>query len=162
MAEPGFDPWAGMPPAREAELRVFHDDPAQFRLNLQKMRERYLGLTDEQIVMQHAKAPSPANLPLDYFRGVIARVKLGLASSAEGMWEDHCAHCNPWGFDVTSIVAPTQVWHGGADENIPHQHAIWLADKIPLAELHLVEGESHLSLVANHWSDALRWLATFR
>lgn len=161
LAEPTLNPWIGMPPAREAELRVFHNDPAQFRSNLAKMRERYLNLTDEQIVAQHASAPVAANLPLDFFRGVIARVKLGLAPGIEGMWEDHCAHCSPWGCDLESIAAPTQVWHGVADENVPYQHAVWLAEIIPSAELHLVEGESHLSLIANHWADSLRWLATF-
>ncbi len=161
MAKPGFDPWAGMTPAREAELRVFYDDPALFRSNLVKMRTRYLGLTDEQVVTQHASATIAANLPLDYFRGVIARIKVGLTPGVEGMWEDHCAHCSPWGFEPKSIGAPAQVWHGMADESIPFQHAVWLAGNIASAKLQLVEGESHLSLVAHHWADALRWLATF-
>lgn len=161
MAEPGFDPWAGMTPAREAELRVFYDDPALFRSNLVKMRTRYLGLTDEDVVAQHASATIAANLPLDYFRGVIARIKVGLAPGVEGMWEDHCAHCSPWGFNLKAIEAPTQIWHGTADGSIPFQHAVWLAGNIPSAELHLDEGESHLSLVANRWADALRWLAAF-
>lgn len=161
MAEPGFDPWAGMTPARAAELRVFYDDPAQFGSYLAIMRERYLGLTDEQIVTQHASAPIAANLPLEYFRSVIAQIKLGLAPGVEGVLEDSRASFNPWGFDLESIGVPTQVWHGLADENVPYQHAVWLAEKIPSAELHLVEGEGHLSLSANHRVDALRWLATY-
>jgi pimeloyl-ACP methyl ester carboxylesterase len=162
MVEPGFDPWAGMLPGREAELRVFFDDPAQFRLNLEKMRDRYLALTDEQIVAQHTSANLAASFPLDYLRGVIARVKLGLAPGIEGMWEDHVAHCSPWRVDVQSIDVPAQVWHGTADVNIPFQHAVWLAENITSSELHLVEGGSHLSLVAGHWADALRWLATIK
>jgi pimeloyl-ACP methyl ester carboxylesterase len=161
MAERGFDPWAGMTPAREAELRVFYDDPALFRSNLVKMRTRYLGLTDEEVVAQHASATIAANLPLDYFRGVIARIKVGLAPGVEGMWEDHCAHCSPWGCDLKAIEAPTQIWHGTADGSIPFQHAVWLAENTPSAKLQLVEGESHLSLVVSHWADALHWLATF-
>lgn len=121
----------------------------------------FLGLTDEQIAKQHAKASVEANLSLDYFRGVIARIKLGLAPGFEGMWEDQCAYCSPWGFDLKSIAAPTQVWHGVADKSIPYQHAEWLAQNISLAELHLVEGESHVSLVANHWVEVQSWLATF-
>ena len=161
MAESEFDHWVGMLPSREAELRVFFDDPALFRSNLAKMREYYLGLTDEQVVAQHATASMAAELSLEYFRGVIARIKSGLASWFEGMWEDHCAHCSPWGFDLKSITAPAQVWHGLADRNIPYQHAEWLARNIPSAELHLAEEESHLSLVANHWADVQSWLATF-
>ena len=160
MAEPGFDPWAGMLPAREAELRVYYDDPALFRSNLVKMRARYLGLSDEQVVEQHAGASIAADFPLDYFRALIGRIKLGLAPGIEGMWEDQCAYCSPWGFDLKAIAAPTRVWHGMADQSIPFQHAVWLAGNITSAKLRLVEGESHLSLVANHTADALRWLAT--
>lgn len=161
MAQRGFDAWAGMTPTREAELRVFYDDPAQFRSNLEAMRTRYLALADEDVVAQHASATIAANLPLDYFRGVIARIKVGRALGIEGMWEDHCAHCSPWGCDVKAIEAPTKMWHRTADVNIPFQHAVWLAENIPSAELQLVEGESHLSLVASCWADALLWLATF-
>jgi len=161
MSEPAFDPWVGMLPWREAELRVFYDDPALFRSNLERMRDNFLDLTDEQIAKQHANASVEAKLSLDYFRGVIARIKLGLAPGFEGMWEDQCAYCSPWGFDLKSIAAPTQVWHGVADKSIPYQHAEWLAQNISLAELHLVEGESHVSLVANHWVEVQSWLATF-
>jgi pimeloyl-ACP methyl ester carboxylesterase len=160
FAEPEFDPWAGMLPSREAELRLFFDDPEQFRSLLAKMRDNFLGLTDEQIAKQHATAASEAELSLEYFRGVISRIKLGLAPGFEGMWEDHCAHCSPWGFDLKTVDAPTKVWHGLADKSVPYQHAVWLAQNLPSAELHLVDGESHLSLVANHWADAQQWLAT--
>ncbi|NNN00356.1 MAG: alpha/beta hydrolase [Acidimicrobiaceae bacterium] len=56
MAKTAFDPWFGMLPPREAELRVVYDDPAIFRSNLDKMRDNFLGLTDEQIAIQHANA----------------------------------------------------------------------------------------------------------
>lgn len=161
LADRGFDPWAGMTPAREAEFRVFFADPSQFRSYLEQMRERYVALTDERIVAQHASATIAANLSLDYFQSVMAQIRLGLAPGIEGMWEDNCASFSTWGFDLKSIRVPTQVWHGMADESVPYQHAVWLAENIPAAELHLVEGEGHLSLSANHRPEAMCWLSEF-
>lgn len=71
--------------------------------------------------------------------------------------DDDLAYVRPWGFDPATITTKALVVHGADDRMIPAAHASWLAARIPGAELLLVPGEGHLS-VLNHARRALAWL----
>jgi pimeloyl-ACP methyl ester carboxylesterase len=73
------------------------------------------------------------------------------------MIEDDLGAMSPWGFDVAQITVPTLIMHGTEDRMVPSSHAEWLAAQCPTAELRLVPGEGHVS-VLNSASDALAWL----
>jgi len=67
-----------------------------------------------------------------------------------GWLDDDMAHGKDWGFELEQIAAPATVWHGRDDLIIPCRHAQWLADRLPHAELHLLDGEGHISLTSHY------------
>jgi pimeloyl-ACP methyl ester carboxylesterase len=71
-----------------------------------------------------------------------------------GWLDDDMAHGKDWGFGLEQIAAPVTVWHGREDPIAPCRHAEWLADRLPSAELRLLDGEGHISL-ASHYGASL-------
>jgi pimeloyl-ACP methyl ester carboxylesterase len=84
-------------------------------------------------------------------------VQAATVNGPDGMIEDDLGTMAPWGFDVAQIRVPTLIMHGTDDRMVPSSHAEWLAAHCPTAELRLVPGEGHVS-VLNSASDALAWL----
>ncbi len=62
------------------------------------------------------------------------------------------------GFDPAAITAPLLIVHGGADEMVPCAHGAWLARHCPTAELRIVPGAGHIS-VLRAAPAALEWLS---
>jgi pimeloyl-ACP methyl ester carboxylesterase len=80
-----------------------------------------------------------------------------------GGWvDDDLAFVKDWGFDLGEVAAPVTVWQGQDDLMVPFGHAAWLANRLPNAELHLLEGEGHISLPSHYGSilDSLLALET--
>lgn len=79
-----------------------------------------------------------------------------------GWMDDDLAFVRPWGFDITSIQKPVELWQGNDDFMVPHAHGYWLETKIPTATLNFVPGEGHISLGQNQGQvilqNALRYL----
>ncbi len=65
----------------------------------------------------------------------------------DGWVDDDLAFVAPWGFSLTEITTPVAIWQGSADLMVPYAHGGWLAAHVPNADVHLVEGEGHLSVV---------------
>jgi pimeloyl-ACP methyl ester carboxylesterase len=61
--------------------------------------------------------------------------------------DDLLAAGRPWGFDLASIGMPVLLVHGAEDRMVPASHAAWLAERIPAAELRIVPGAGHLSVL---------------
>ena len=90
-----------------------------------------------------------------WFDSVVAPA---LAAGPAALIDDDLAYVAPWGFDPARAGAPVLVTHGTADLMIPSSHGEWLARHVPGAELRLVPGEGHVS-VLNHAEATLEWLA---
>jgi pimeloyl-ACP methyl ester carboxylesterase len=75
-----------------------------------------------------------------------------------GWWDDWAAFLSPWGFDVSSITVPVQLWHGEKDAAAPVAHGRWLAEHIPTAEANFVPGADHTDIETIALPDAHRWL----
>lgn len=73
----------------------------------------------------------------------------------DGWLDDDLAFAAPWGFDLGAISVPVSVWQGSDDLMVPFAHGRWLADAIPGARAHLLEGEGHLSVVVGRIGDIL-------
>jgi pimeloyl-ACP methyl ester carboxylesterase len=76
-----------------------------------------------------------------------------------GSMQDDLAFVGPWGFDVASIAAPTSVWHGDTDALVPASHGEWIAAHIRGARLHILAGETHISLLPAAYRQIIRELA---
>ncbi|MFC4855017.1 alpha/beta fold hydrolase [Actinophytocola glycyrrhizae] len=80
-----------------------------------------------------------------------------LAGDRHAPVDDDLAYAGPWGFGPAAITAKTLLMHGRDDIMVPAAHSEWLARHIPGAELRLVPGEGHIS-VLDHARQALAWL----
>ncbi|WP_426563993.1 alpha/beta fold hydrolase [Angustibacter sp. McL0619] len=74
-----------------------------------------------------------------------------------GLVDDDLAYVSSWRCDPADIATPTLLLHGGQDGIVPSAHSEWLATRIPGAELRLLPGDGHIS-VLDHAVGALEWL----
>ncbi len=82
----------------------------------------------------------------------------GMRDGDQGWWDDWAAFLQPWGFDLSAIRVPVQLWHGLGDASIPATHAKWLADRIPGVDAHFPADDDHGTIEAHHASEAYDWL----
>jgi pimeloyl-ACP methyl ester carboxylesterase len=82
-----------------------------------------------------------------------AAVSTGIA----GWRDDDLAFVTDWGFRPEDIPVPVSLWQGDQDRMVPFAHGRWLAEHVPGADVHLVPGEGHLSLIAN-FDAIVSWL----
>jgi pimeloyl-ACP methyl ester carboxylesterase len=64
-----------------------------------------------------------------------------------GVWgwvDDDLAFVKPWGFDISEIEVPTEVWYGETDVLVPAAHGRWLAANVPGAEVVIQHDEGHM------------------
>jgi pimeloyl-ACP methyl ester carboxylesterase len=53
-----------------------------------------------------------------------------------------------WGFRLADVKAPVRWWHGDGDHIVPLRHGEHCVERLPHAELLVIEGESHLGGLA--------------
>lgn len=80
-----------------------------------------------------------------------------VASGPGGLIDDDVAYVTPWGCDPAAITAPTLLLHGDQDRVVPSTHSVWLAETIPGAQLRLMPGEGHISVLTGA-DAAMDWL----
>jgi len=78
-------------------------------------------------------------------------------AGSEGITDDDLALVSPWGFEVSSIAAPTLILHGGDDRVAPAAHARSLHARIAGSQLWLRPDDGHLA-VLDELPAALDWL----
>jgi pimeloyl-ACP methyl ester carboxylesterase len=84
-------------------------------------------------------------------------VQAATVNGPDGMIEDNLGTMAPWGFDPAQIAVPALIMHGTGDRLVPSSHSEWLAAHCATAELRLVPGEGHISVLKSA-PDALVWL----
>jgi len=72
---------------------------------------------------------------------------------------EHKLYKRSWGFDLSNISIPVQIWHGLDDAQAAPGWSRYLAARIPNNETHFVAGEGHFSLLVNQQKAILRGLA---
>jgi pimeloyl-ACP methyl ester carboxylesterase len=74
-----------------------------------------------------------------------------------GVEHDMRAMVSPWPFDLAAITVPVLLWYGTRDVMFGPAAGRWLADRIPTAQLEVLEASHLLPLV--RWGDILTTLA---
>jgi pimeloyl-ACP methyl ester carboxylesterase len=69
-------------------------------------------------------------------------------------WELH-TFLKPWGFDLSSIRVPVELWHGEADRSTPIGMGRYLAETIPNVNARFLPNEGHF-LCYDHFEEILR------
>jgi len=88
----------------------------------------------------------------------VAFVKESMRQGAEGCLQDYRVFGSPWGFDLGEVTVPVQIWEGEEDTTGPPEYRELLLRHLPQAELSLVPGEGHLSLLQHQAPAILRHL----
>jgi pimeloyl-ACP methyl ester carboxylesterase len=76
----------------------------------------------------------------------------------QGMYDEALVLARPWGFDLSDIIVPVQIWHGARDETVPVAMANHLAESIPGARLRMYPDEGH-HLLYRYWPEILATIA---
>lgn len=63
-----------------------------------------------------------------------------------------------WGFELSSVTQPVQLWHGERDGVLPVAMGRWLANALPRCEARFFPDEGHYSLVLEHAREFLAGL----
>jgi pimeloyl-ACP methyl ester carboxylesterase len=90
---------------------------------------------------------------------LLGNIKEAVRPGVDGWVDDLIASAQPWGFDLAAIRQPVAIWHGTDDLMCPPRHARWLSEAMPHAELHVVEGEGHPSLILRRVEGQMDWIA---
>jgi pimeloyl-ACP methyl ester carboxylesterase len=77
----------------------------------------------------------------------VAFVKESMRQGTEGCLQDYRVFGSPWGFDLSEVTVPVQIWEGEEDNTGPPEYRELLLRHLPQAQLSLVPGEGHLSLL---------------
>ncbi len=121
-----------------------------------------LGTINPEDLVKHLKSElCPADVAC--FDGVfgieLAKMFIdGMQHGIEGWLDDTLAFTKSWGFDLSDIIAPVQVWQGADDQMVPHTHGKWLFENIPDAETHLLNNEGHISTFFKSLTDVYDFL----
>lgn len=125
----------------QAEVQRFFDDPDKARSNFQAEAAEYYPVLSSADGW-FSRWGDRAGVDEAHGREVAAHLarlcEEALKNGDDGWWEDHAAYLRAWGFDVTEIAVPVQLWHGISDQALGAQHGRWLAAHIPGVDAHLV------------------------
>jgi pimeloyl-ACP methyl ester carboxylesterase len=143
----GLDWYAGMYPGGAAGLRAAAAGRAAITAEL--AREEF----DPEMFTpaDHAALAGPWA-----WLGQVAMA--AIEAGPAGQIDDELANVGLWGFDPARVAAPVLFLHGEQDRIVPSSHSQWLARQCPSAQLRLLPGDGHVS-VLNAGAQALEWLA---
>jgi pimeloyl-ACP methyl ester carboxylesterase len=65
-----------------------------------------------------------------------------------GVVEEYRIWATPWDCPFEQVQVPVRLWHGDDDEIVPLNHARYLANRLPHAELTVIPGAGHLNTPA--------------
>jgi pimeloyl-ACP methyl ester carboxylesterase len=131
-----------LPQVASAVMRLTIADASDRRL-YQELRRSFPAV-DRAVLEQRGS-------PLD----AIAFVRESMRQGTKGCLADYRIFGEPWGFALEEIGQPVQIWEGTEDHTGSPLYRAFLLDRLPQAELKLVPGEGHLSLLAHQAEEIL-------
>ena len=81
-----------------------------------------------------------------------------VSTGIDGWLDDDLAFTQDWGFRLDQVTNPIAIWQGSEDLMVPYAHGQWLAAQLPHADVHLLDGQGHLSIGALAFTQGLPWL----
>jgi pimeloyl-ACP methyl ester carboxylesterase len=119
-----------------------------------EIRKRAHRISWDEFVRWYDPSDLPDLAPADieafsnptYAEGGMSTLAEGARQGSLGAVGDHWAFAGPWGFDVTMVEQPVDVWHGDADRNVPVSHAHVLDNLLPNARVRILANDGHYSI----------------
>jgi pimeloyl-ACP methyl ester carboxylesterase len=128
----------------ETMVRLLRDDPAGFYAFVAPD----LSETDreQEAAMDQATLDQATAMFREAFR-----------QGADAYVEDHLINGGPWSDLLPRLARPTRIWQGTDDNNVPPEATVWLAGRIPGAELTILAGAGH-GMTDELWPEVFGWL----
>jgi len=158
---PGLDHLAGMGEANVEDFKLMISDRAAWERKGDLEAEQMLHATPEELLAFLSTLLSDvdrSSLTPELGEFFTLQLREGLRNGAAGMRDDNLADYAPWGFAVSEIRVPVQIWHGGTDRFVGFPHGEWLAAHVPGAEAHLEPNGGHLTLYQQRIPAVHRWI----
>ncbi|QLH79621.1 alpha/beta hydrolase [Halosimplex rubrum] len=95
----------------------------------------------------------PGQIPADAAELVRADFLEALGRSRDGAVTELAWIAEGWGVSPADVTVPVRLWHGGGDANVPVEDAERLRDRLPDAELTVLDGD-HLTTLLDARSRA--------
>lgn len=157
--ESDLDFLEGMGEENHVEFGAALEGPKAIEEWMQKYSPEMASVTEDQIIEAFGGLIGEADkkaLMDGSANEMAASCRKSLEVSYHGWMDDDLAFVQDWGFDITKIDKPVELWQGNDDFMVPHAHGYWLESKIPTAKLNFVTGEGHISLGQNGRAEILR------
>jgi len=149
---PGHEDWVrkGMKPLNRRLFWLAQKAPWLLRFAMRQMAN---SLKDpkrrEKWIADQLKAAPPADRALTESAPGLTELTLdayldAIRMGPKGAAQEMAIFGQPWGFSLSEIRIPVQVWHGTEDVNVPVAIAERLCQEIPSAEALIFEGEGHV------------------
>lgn len=149
----GLDWFEGQGKENVAEFSAAVKGEAELEQFLEPLREGLSSATPEGVVAALGSLLSPVDsraLTGELASFLALQLHEGLKEGMLGQRDDDLAFVRPWGFALSEIKVPTQIWQGAQDRMVPFAHGEWLAARLPQANIHLEPAEGHISLVGRY------------
>jgi pimeloyl-ACP methyl ester carboxylesterase len=157
----GLDYFAGMGEQNVEEFGVIFKGEEAHRASMEQQRAELLSVAPDQLVEAWKTLLGPADRAVatgDFAADLLDHMRAGIRPQGDGWLDDDLAFVSPWGFDVTGIHVPVQLWHGEQDRFVPYPHGVWLAERIRGVEAHLSADDGHLTLFLRRVPEVHAWL----
>lgn len=162
-AADGLDWFAGVAETAVAGFQLFSYDPDAWKRKLAEEVKEMREISQERLnesLFDSSPDVDRAVLTPELLSFAHAQMQDGLSQGPDGFIDDSLSDIKPWGFELSSIKVPVQLWHGTDDQLVPLSHARWLADHLPGADIHLEPGEGHISLFVRRIPEVHEWLVS--
>jgi len=159
----GLDWIAGTGELNAEDFRLMLSDRPAWEEKNRKDRLDMLSWTSDQLREGFASLCSEVDrraLTDEVVEFLLRQGREGLRPGEAGMRDDNLSAILPWGFDLTKIRVPVQIWHGAHDRFVPITHGQWLAARVPDADVHLEPREGHITTFVRRIPIAQSWLVS--
>lgn len=146
-----LDYFTGMGQDNVDDIKLLLRDREAAHRKVASDREGILAASADQVTAGFESLISPADaaaLRAGMDEYLLTAMQLGLAPGDQGWWDDCVVDVVDWGFELSSIAVPVQLWHGRNDKFVPFQHGEWLARQIPGVDAQLTDTDGHLTLLS--------------
>ena len=154
-----FDWTAGMGPENIEEFALALEGGPRYEEHIRSFSEAGRTATESNIVEFFGgllSEPDKKVLQDSTLRGVLADATAQSGSVGHfGFLDDDQALLKSWGFDLTEVRGPCEIWFGDYDLMVPPTHGAFLVSSIPNAVAQHVPFEGHCSIVMNNVDEIL-------
>lgn len=155
----GLDYYDGMALSNQEEWHLADRDAGALREWLEKAAAALLEHEGSDAMLEQfqdcysapdRQAMTPERAPLR-----AAAFAKAVERGVDGWFDDDIALTTSWGFALDEIGVPVTIWTGRQDRFVSPNHSVWLAERVPGADLHVLGPEGHLSLKAHHFDSVV-------